>query len=109
MRRAPRPSLVKPDAETAYAAAEELMRAGSTTTARRALLDFVTTHPADPRAELALLDLARLALAAGHPLEARAYVARLLASTKDESLIDLARQVERRIDAAAPTEAEPVR
>ena len=85
------------------------MRAGSTTTARRALLDFVTAHPADPRAELALLDLARLALAAGHPIEARAHVARLLASTKDEALIDLARQVERRIDAAAPTDAGPVR
>jgi hypothetical protein len=56
-----------------------------------------------------LLDLARLALAAGHPIEARGYVARLLASTKDEALIDLARQVERRIDGAAPAEAAPDR
>jgi len=109
LRRAPHPPAGKRDAETAYAAAEELMRAGSTAAARGALLEFVTAHPADPRAELALLDLARLALAAGHPIEARGYVARLLASTKDEALVDLARQVERRIDAAAPTEAEPVR
>ena len=82
------------------------MRAGSATAARTALLDFVTAHPGDPRAEPALLDLARLALAAGHPIEARGYVARLLASTKDDALVDLARQVERRIDAAAaPTRA----
>jgi hypothetical protein len=109
VRRAPRRPIDKRDAETAYAAAEELMRAGSTTAARRALLAFVTAHSADPRAELALLDLARLALAAGHPIEARGYVTRLLASTKDEVLIDLARQVERRIDATAPTEAGPAR
>src|SRR5204863_2717618 len=73
-RRAPRPALDEKDAETAYAAAEELMRSGSATAARRALLDFVTANPHDPRAELALLDLARLALAAGHPIEARRYV-----------------------------------
>jgi len=42
-----------------------------------------------------------MALAAGHPIEARGYVTRLLASTKDDALIDLARQVERRIEAAA--------
>jgi hypothetical protein len=99
----PTRAVEEPDAESAYAAAEELMRAGSTTAARRALLDFVTGHPTDPRAELALLDLARLALAAGHPIEARGYVARLLSSTKDDALIDLAHQVERRIDAAAAT------
>lgn len=81
------------------------MRAGSATAARRALLDFVTANPRDPRAELALLDLARLALAAGHPIEARGYVARLLASTKDDALIDLAHQIERRIETAAATGA----
>ena len=102
-RRAPQPPPGDKDAETAYSAAEELMRTGSTTAARRALLDFVAAHPADPRAELALLDLARLALAAGHPIEARGYVTRLLASTKDDALVGLARQVERRIDAATPT------
>jgi hypothetical protein len=102
-KRPPRPAPAEGETETAYAAAEELMRAGSTTAARRALLDFVTAHPADPRAELALLDLARLALAAGHPVEARGYVTRLLASTKDDALVDLAHQVERRIDAAAAT------
>jgi ferric-dicitrate binding protein FerR (iron transport regulator) len=100
-RRPSRPPIGKSDAEAAYAAAEELMRAGSTMAARSALLDFVTTYPADPRAELALLDLARLALAAGHPIEARGYVARLLAATKDDALIDLAHQIERRIEAAA--------
>ena len=100
-RRPPRPPLGEGDAETAYAAAEELMRAGSATAARKALLDFVTAYPGDPRAEPALLDLARMALAAGHPIEARGYVTRLLASKKDDALIDLARQVERRIEAAA--------
>jgi hypothetical protein len=89
------------DAEAAYAAAEELMRAGATTAARRALLDLVAAHPGDTPAQTALLDLARLALTAGHPLEARRHLARLLATTRDPALIDLARQVERRIDAAA--------
>jgi hypothetical protein len=104
-RRPPRP-LAAREAETAYAAAEELMRTGSTTAARRALLDFVTAHPRDPRAELALLDLARLDLAAGHPIAARAHVAKLLATTKDVALIDLAHQVERRIEAATATDGE---
>jgi hypothetical protein len=104
--RAPRPATRDNDAETAYTAAEELMRAGSTTAARKELLDFVSAHPRDPRAQLALLDLARLALAAGHPIEARGYVTRLLASTKDDALIDLAHQVERRIDSAAATHSK---
>ena len=78
------------------------MRAGAATAARKALLDLVATHPGDPRGQLALLDLARLALAAGHPLEARGHLARLLSSTNDAALIDLAHQVQRRIDAAAP-------
>ena len=108
-RRPQRPASADTDAESAYAAAEELMRAGSTTAARRALIDFVAAYPADPRGELALLDLAQLALAAGHPIEARGYVARLLASSKDDALVGLARQVERRIDAAAaaPSPSEP--
>jgi len=105
-RRPPRRPLAAREAETAYAAAEELMRTGSTTAARRALLDFVTAHPRDPRAELALLDLARLDLAAGHPIAARAHVAKLLATTKDVALIDLAHQVERRIEAATATSGE---
>ena len=94
------------DAETAYAAAEELMRTRSTTAARKALLDFVNAHPRDPRAELALLDLARLDLEAGHPIAARGHVSRLLATTKDAALIDLAHQIERRIEAATATGAE---
>jgi hypothetical protein len=100
-RRAARPAPGAPDADVAYAAAEDLMRAGSATAARRALLDLVAAHPGDPRAELALLDLARLALAAGHPVEARGYLKRLLGSTDDAALIDLGRQIQRRIDAAA--------
>jgi ferric-dicitrate binding protein FerR (iron transport regulator) len=88
------------DAEAAYAAAEESMRAGSTVAARKMLLDIVAAHPGDARAELALLDLARLALAAGHPVEARGYLRRLLSSTNDEALVDLGRQIQRRIDAA---------
>jgi hypothetical protein len=63
--------------------------------------DIVATHPDDPRAELTLLDLARIALAAGHPVEARGYLTRLLSSTNDAALVDLGRQIERRIDAAA--------
>ena len=94
------------DAETAYAAAEELMRTRSTTAARKALLDFVNAHPRDPRAELALLDLARLDLEAGRPIAARGHVSRLLATTKDAALIDLAHQIERRIEAATATGAE---
>ena len=95
------------DAESQYAAAEELMRAGSTPAARKALLDVVAAHPGDPRAELALLDLARLALAAGRPMEARRHVERLLASTKDDALIDLAHQVQRRIEAATTPASNP--
>ena len=100
-RRPPRPPRAARDAEADYAAVEELMRAGASTAARKALLNLVAAHPGDPRAELALLDLARLALAAGHPLEARGHLTRLLSSTNDAALIDLAHQVQRRIDAAA--------
>ena len=52
------------DVGAEYAAAEALMRAGATTEARRALLEMVAAHPHDPRAHVALLDLARLAFAA---------------------------------------------
>ena len=86
------PARGAPDAEAAYAAAEDLMRAGSAAPRASALLDLVAAHPGDPRAELALLDLARLALAAGHPVEARGYLKRLLAATNDAALVDLGRQ-----------------
>jgi len=102
-RRRPEPPHVTGDAEAEYAAAEELMRAGAAPAARKALLDVVAAHPGDPRAELALLDLARLALAAGRPMEARRHVERLLASTKDDALANLARQMERRIESATAT------
>jgi predicted negative regulator of RcsB-dependent stress response len=61
----------------------------------------LAAHPGDPRAELALLDLARLALAAGHPVEARSYLKRFLAATNDAALVELGRQIQHRIDAAA--------
>jgi hypothetical protein len=100
-RSAARSPRAAPNAEAEYAAVEELMRAGATTAARKALLDLVAAHPGDPRAALALLDLAHLALAAGHPVEARGHLTRLLSSTTDAALIDLAHQVQRRIDATA--------
>jgi ferric-dicitrate binding protein FerR (iron transport regulator) len=100
LRRPARPARAARDAEAEYAAVEELMRTGEATAARKALLALVAAHPGDPRADLALLDLARLALAAGHPMEARGHLKKLLSSTQDAALIDLAHQVQRRIDAA---------
>jgi hypothetical protein len=88
------------DAESEYAAAEDLMRAGDTARARLALLALVARHEHDPRVELALLDLARLALTGGQPAEARGFLARLTAATRDPVLLDLAGRLRCRVDVA---------
>jgi len=97
------------DAETMYIAAEKLMRAGSTDEACAVLRDLLARNGSDPRAEPARLDLARLALAAGRPDEARQALAGLPDPTHDLALTEQARHLRCRIEVVAGAKAEAAR
>jgi len=89
------------EAEALYAAAEVQMRAGANQQARATLRELVARHGGDPRSEAALLDLARLSLAAGATDDARRFLARLPDPTRDRALVEPARHLRCRVDVAA--------
>ena len=97
---APAPALGG-DAEALYATAEAQMRAGANDRARATLLELLSRHASDPRGEAALLDLARLSLAAGATADARRYLARLADPTHDRALVEPARHMRCRVEVAA--------
>ena len=88
------------EAESLYAAAEAQMRAGANEQARATLRELVARHGGDPRSEAALLDLARLSLAAGATADARRFLARLPDPTRDRALVEPARHLRCRVDVA---------
>ena len=77
------------------------MRAGANEQARATLRELVARHGGDPRSEAALLDLARLSLAAGATADARRFLARLPDPTRDRALVEPARHLRCRVDVAA--------
>ena len=97
---APPPTPVS-QAEALYAVAEAHMRAGANEQARATLRELMVRHGGDPRSEAALLDLARLSLAAGATADARRFLARLADPTRDRALIEPARHLRCRVDVAA--------
>jgi hypothetical protein len=96
------------DAEALYATAEAQMRAGANDRARATLLELLARHGGDPRGEAALLDLARLSLAAGATTDARRYLARLADPTHDRALVEPARHLRCRVEVAAGAMAAAV-
>ena len=94
------------DVEAAYATAEALMRAGDADKARAALLEVVARANGDVRAEPARVDLARLALAAGRPQEARRFLGGLADPTRDPSLTETARRLRCRVEVVAGADAQ---
>jgi hypothetical protein len=78
------------DLEAIYAQAEEAMRRHAADEARRALQNVAARDPDGPLGQVALLDLARLALAEGDQAEARRLLARLPASLRDPALAETA-------------------
>jgi len=88
----------RPDLEATYAAAEAAMRAGARDEARRMLQSIVAEDPLDARAEAALLDLARIALADGNVRDAKRYVARLPEPTRDAALAEGAHHLRCQVD-----------
>ena len=73
-----------------YAQAEEAMRRHDVAQARHALETVAARDPMGPLGEIALLDLARLALAQGDQAEARRFLARLPAPLHAPALIETA-------------------
>jgi predicted Zn-dependent protease len=64
------------------------MRAGHQDRARQALAEIVSRDPHGARAEAALMDLARLALADGNPGDAQRYLSRLPDRLDDQALAE---------------------
>ena len=92
---APRPSPARPgaapsrlDLDDAYAAAEGQLRAGDRASAREALQRLVARDPDGVHGEAARLDLARIALAAGDPAEARRQLRGMAEPTRDPALAE---------------------
>lgn len=77
-----------PDIESLYAGAENDMRTGHRDRARRTLQEIAARESIGGRAEAALLDLARLALADNDPTAAREYLARLDGRARDPALAE---------------------
>jgi hypothetical protein len=94
-----------PDLDALYAQAEAAMRRRSTGEARRALETIAARDAAGPLGEMALLDLARLALGEGDRASARQALARLPASLHDPALNETATHLKCR--ATAPDGAVP--
>lgn len=94
------------DLEATYQGAEAAMRAGARDEARRLLRAIVAADPSDARAEAALLDLARLALADGDVSEARRQLARLPEPTHDAALAESAHHLRCQIDLLLHRRAE---
>ena len=94
-RRSPRPWPARPSAEPsrlnldgAYAAAEGQLRAGNRANAREALQRLVARDPDGVHGEAARLNLARIALAAGDPAEARRQLRGMAEPTRDPALAE---------------------
>jgi hypothetical protein len=83
--------------EAAYLAAEAAMRSGGRDDARRALETVVARDPGGARGEAALLDLARLELAAGDAPAARRDLARLPDPARDPGLAEAAHHLRCRV------------
>jgi thioredoxin-like negative regulator of GroEL len=83
--------------EAAYLAAEAAMRGGGRDHARRALDAVVARDPDGARGEAALLDLARLELAAGDAAAARRHLARLPDPARDPGLAEGAHHLRCRV------------
>ena len=79
------PSAVR-TAEERYQEAEAALRAARPDDAEAAWRDLVATYPDHPLADLALYDLARLAVRRGHRRAALDYAERVLARGRDPSL-----------------------
>ena len=90
----------QPDLDALYAQAEAAMRRRSTGEARRALETVAARDAGGPLGEMALLDLARLALADGDRQSARVALARLPASLHDPALNETADHLKCRAAAA---------
>ncbi len=88
------------DLDALYAQAEAAMRRRSTGEARRALETIAARDPSGPLGEMALLDLARLALADGDRGSARQALARLPPSLHDPALNETADHLKCRAAAA---------
>ncbi len=88
--RVPRGESVDVAVDAIYAQAEEAMRRHDLAQARYALETVLARDPTGPLGEIALLDLARLALAQGERVEARRFLSRLPAPLHDPALLETA-------------------
>jgi ferric-dicitrate binding protein FerR (iron transport regulator) len=92
--------------EAAYLAAEAAMRGGGRDDARRALEAVVARDPGGARGEAALLDLARLDIAAGDAPAARRDLARLPDPARDSGLAEAAHHLRCRVAVKLGDDAE---